>query len=195
MIKVSWVKVSRFALLIRYIGKSFTVLPITTFVDSIFQLNKTVTHFSTKVSCSSCELSWELSLADSEMDDRLLTHECADFTLSRMTIHRRRKRRATVEFETKIEWIISRFLISLFCKLASLISWLKPSISTSIFTAAVEYFKIFHGVSFQWNKTLAKKTFAFYLNRESFLTTKLLSFTVCYSYNNTCFALMRTIII
>jgi len=53
----------------------------------VFQLYKTATSISTKISHSSGELSLKLSLAYSEMDEStLLTHVCADFPLSRMTM-------------------------------------------------------------------------------------------------------------
>ena len=50
--------------------------------------------FNESFMCSSHELSLELSLADLEMDESTLL---ADFMLSRMTSHSRRRRRATVE--------------------------------------------------------------------------------------------------
>jgi len=53
----------------------------------VFQLYKTATSVSTKTFRSSGEFSLKLSLAYSEMDENtLLTHVCADFTLSRMTM-------------------------------------------------------------------------------------------------------------
>jgi len=53
----------------------------------VYQLYKTATSVSTKASHSSREFFLKLSLAYLEMDkSTLLTHVCADFTLSRMTI-------------------------------------------------------------------------------------------------------------
>jgi len=78
-----------FAGFIRYVGKSFVISSITTFIIifMVFQLYKTATSISMKASCSSHEFSLKLSLAYSEMDEsRLQTHACADFTLSRMTV-------------------------------------------------------------------------------------------------------------
>ena len=58
----------------------------------VFQLYKTATSVSTKDLRSSREFSLKLSLAYSEMDDNtLLTHVCADFTLSRITMQSQEK--------------------------------------------------------------------------------------------------------
>ena len=83
-------KVLRFAGFIRYVGKGFVIFSITTFIATfmLFQPYKTAMSILTKASCSSHGFSLKLSLAYSEMDEStLLTHVCADFTLSRMTMH------------------------------------------------------------------------------------------------------------
>jgi len=71
-----------------YVGKSFPIFfhhHLHTFM--VFQLYKTATSISTKVLHSSREFFSKLSLAYLEMDEStLLTHVCADFTLSRITM-------------------------------------------------------------------------------------------------------------
>ena len=68
-------------------GKSFAIFSITTFTHScmVFQLCKTATSIATKASRSSRKFSVKLSLASTE-ESTLLTHVCANFTLSRMTM-------------------------------------------------------------------------------------------------------------
>jgi len=129
----------------------------------VFQLYKTATSVSTKASRSSGEFSLKLSLAYLEMDEStLLTHVCADFTLSRMTIQSQEKSYSGSESEMKQ---IHALTASLLASSASyfLISWQKPSrfFATTV-EYFLEYFKIFHGVNFQRSKSLAGKTFAVY---------------------------------
>ena len=59
------------------------------------------------------------SLAYSEMDESaLLTHVCADFTLSRMTMQSQEEKiYSWSESEMKKLQITNRFLVSFFCKL------------------------------------------------------------------------------
>ena len=68
----------------------------------VFQLYKTATSVSMKASHSSREFSLKLSLAYSEMDEStLLTHVCADFMLSRMTMQSQEKSYSWSESEMK----------------------------------------------------------------------------------------------
>ena len=83
----------------------------------VFQLYKTATSVSTKISSSSCEFSLKLSLAYSEMDkSTLLRHVCADFTLSRMTMQSQEEKSYSWS-ESEMKQIANRFLVSFFCKL------------------------------------------------------------------------------
>ena len=131
----------------------------------VFQLYKTAMSISTKTLCSSDEFSLKMSLAHLKMDEStLLTHVCADFTLSRMTMQSQEKSYSGSESEMKQICTLSA---SLLASSASyfLISWKKPS---RFFTTTVEYFlkyfKIFHGVNFKRSKSLAGKTFRFNKN-------------------------------
>ena len=96
-------------------------------------------------------------------ESTLLTHVCADFTLSRMTMQsQEEKSYSGSESEVKQ---IRTLTASLLASSASyfLISRQKPS---RFFATTVEYFlkyfKFFHGVNFQRSKSLAGKTFAAY---------------------------------
>jgi len=84
----------------------------------VFQLYKTATSVSTKTLRSSREFFLKLSLAYSEMDkSTLLTHVCADFTLSRMTMQSQLQEKSYSWSESEMKQIANRFLISFFCKL------------------------------------------------------------------------------
>ena len=129
----------------------------------VFQFYKTATSVSTKTSRSSGEFSLKLSLAYSEMDkSTLLTHVCADFTLSRMTMQSQEEKSYSAESKMKQ---ICALTASLLASSASyfLISWKKPSrfFATTV-EYFLEYFKIFHGINLQRSKSLAGKTFGVY---------------------------------
>ena len=82
----------------------------------VIQLYKTATSVSTKALHSSRESSLKLSLTYLEMDEStLLTHVCADFTLSRMTMQSHEKNYSWSESEMK--QITNHFLVSFFYKL------------------------------------------------------------------------------
>ena len=127
-----------------------------------FQLYKIVTSVSMKASCSSCEFSLKLSLAYSEMDEStILTHVCADFTLSRMACSHKR-RRATVK-ESEMKQIANRFLV------ASSASYILPNLLAETLQILCHYcgifpriFQFFYGINFQRSKSLAGKIFAVY---------------------------------
>ena len=127
-----------------------------------FQLYKTATSVSTKTSHSSGEFFLKLPLAYSEMDDStLLTHVCADFMLSRMTMQsQEEKSYSGSEFEMKQ---IRALTASLLASSASyfLIYWQKPSrFLPLLWNTSSNISKFIHGVNFQRSKSLAGKTFA-----------------------------------
>ena len=124
-------KVSRFAGLIRYVGKSFMIFSITTFIYSwLSNSTKQLQVFQWKF-----KYFLKLSLAYLEMDEcTLLKHVCADFTLFRM-IMQSQEEKATVEVSPR--WNRS-LTASLLASSASyfLISWQKHY---RFFATAVEY--------------------------------------------------------
>jgi len=175
-------KVSWFAGFIRYAGKSFAIFSITTFIHSWF--SKTATSVSTKTSHSSGEFSLKLSLAYSQMDEStLLTHVCANFTLSRMTMKsQKEKSYSGIESEMKQ---IRALTTSLLASSASyfLISWQKPSrFFATTMEYFLEYFKIYSWSQLSEEQKFSRENFCGLLkirkNRESFLTVKFLLFTV-----------------
>ena len=136
---------------------------------------KTATSVSTKTSRSSGEFSLKLSLAYLEMDEStLLTHVCADFTLFRM-IMQSQEEKSYSGSESKVKQIRA-LTASLLASSTSyfLISWQEPSRFSPLL----------------WNtwcqlsgeQNFSRENFRSLLkickNRESFLTVKLLSFTV-----------------
>ena len=91
-----------------------------------------------------------------------------------------RRRRAIDEVNLRWKRLLTAFLLA-FSANYFLISWQKP---TRFFTTTVqyflEYFKFFHGLNFQWSKSL--QNFCSLLkiceNHESFFIMKLLLFTI-----------------
>jgi len=70
-----------------------------------------------KASRSLRKFSLKLSLAYSEMDEStLLTHVCADFTLSRITMQSQEEKSYNWS-ASEMKQITNRFLVSFFCKL------------------------------------------------------------------------------
>ena len=119
-------------------------------------------------------------------DSTLLTRVCADFTLSRMTMQSQEEKSysgSVCESEMKQ---IRMLTASLLASSASyfLISWQKPSrfFATTV-EYFLEYFKFIHGVrQLSEEQKLSRENFRGLLkireNHESFLTVKLLLFTV-----------------
>ena len=122
-------KVLRFAGLIRYVGKSFAIFSITTFIIHGFP---TATSVSTKVSRSSSEFSLKLSSAYTRKWTRV--HKCAQISAFRDD-------HAVTGGEKLYSWDKTAGLLtaSLLASSASyfLISWQKPS---RFFATIVEYF-------------------------------------------------------
>jgi len=150
----------------------------------VFQLYKMATSVSTKTLRSSGKFSSKLSFAYLEMyESTLLTHVCTDFTLSRMTMQSQQEKSYSGS-ESEMKQIRTR-TASLLASSASyfLISWQKPS---RFFTTTVEYFleyyKIYSWCQLSEEQKFSRENFRSLLkireNRESFLTVKLLSFTV-----------------
>ena len=110
----------------------------------VYQLYKTATSVSTKASHFSREFFLKLSLAYLEMDkSTLLTHVCADFTLSRMTIQSQLQEEKSYSWsESEMKQIANRLLISFFCKLLPNLLAETPRFFATTVEYFLEYFKI-----------------------------------------------------
>ena len=145
----------------------------------VFQLYKSATSVSTKTLRSSGEFSLKLSLAYSEMDkSTFLTHVCADFTLSRMTMQSKEEESYSGS-ESEMKQICA-LTASLLASSASyfLISWQKPSrfFATTV-EYFLEYFKIYSWCKLSEEQKFSRENFRGLLkickNCENFLTVKL----------------------
>ena len=146
-------KVLRFAGFIRYEGKSFAIFfhhHLHTFVvfqvvflTQVFHFYKTarLQAFQRKL-CIPHSL--KLSLECLEMDgNTLLTHVCADFMLSRMTMRSQEEKRATVEVTTRWNRSLTATLLASSASYF-LISWQKRS---KFFAPTVEYYLEYYMMS------------------------------------------------
>ena len=112
-------KVSRFAGLIRYVGKSFAILSITTFIHSwLSDSKKQLRAFQQKFDIPHMNSPKKLSLVYSEMDESIhYWHVCADFP--GLQLKPRYYRIRTIIFmvrsKSKMKQIANHFLVSFFC--------------------------------------------------------------------------------
>ena len=171
-------KVSRFAGFIRYVGKSFAIFSITTFVHSWFSNpTKQLRAFQRKLHFLHVNILLKTVLRILGNGQQYITdrHMCVQ---NDHNIHSHRNRRGNYSWsESEMEQITNHFFVSFFGKLL-------PNLSSRFFTTTVEYFlKIFHGVNFLQSKSVAGEKFCDLLiihkNCKSFVTVKLLLFIVC----------------
>ena len=133
------------------------------YTSMVFQLYKTAMSVSTRASHSSREFSLKLPLAYSEMDENtLLTHLCANFKLSRITMQSQEESFMQLKPAVSPRWNRS-LTASLLASSVSyfLISWQNPLDSSPLL------WNISHGVNFQRSKSYQGKLSRFTKIRET----------------------------